>query len=271
MPKRRHDDYQDVLTTVVNDMIRYAVFRGHQKGNFRREHLKDLLDLRHTSMQFDQIVASANTTLQKVYGLRIDTILEAKKAKQYVVVDDLSPQSRARMGDLWQTNSTMRKPTNDRYYWLPSETASNAPLSNYQLVKLGLLTLTVLLVVTAENNLGQDSLRKSLGRFGMPTLENQSVSSLNSDTSSVISEFVKKGYLVDTKQDNEVYYKLGWRAIHEFPPKTLFELFVTTANNNSREFANTVCKTIVTAFGDACEFTNPHHSHAPARDPNVAG
>lgn len=258
MPKRKHDDFEQSSLTIINDMVRFAVLRGVQQGSFRRDHIKDLVDLRRSSYLFDQLIDETNIVLRDVYSLEIQPVQSNNKTKSYTVVETLPKSVKTGLGQVWQRNSQIHgKPFDDKFYFLPKTVKSRAPLCNRELVKMGVLTMVVLLVVLSENNLKQIVLRRELEKFGLPKLENQKVSSINTDTLSLLNDFVKRGYLVEETHDKDVWYKLGWRAIQEYPLKVLPELITRVANDNSSSFADTVSTTIIRAFGDACENSRP--------------
>ena len=255
MPKRRHPEHDGSSLKVVNDMVRFAVLRGVQQGSFRRDHLKNVIDIRHGPYTFDQLIDESNIILKEVYGLKINTV-QSNNKKTYVVLETLPEEIQFSMGQLWQKHTKIHgKPYNDKLYFIPKSLKSKAPLYNQELVKTGVLTMVIFLVVLSENNLKQSVLRRQLANFGMPKLDTQKISSINTDTSSLLNDFVKRGYLVEVTHDKDIWYKLGWRAIQEYPFKVLLELMVRVANDESQSFIDAVSTTIIQSY--ACEFSRP--------------
>ncbi|CAN3372554.1 hypothetical protein DIURU_004951 [Diutina rugosa] len=255
MPKRRLPEHGGSLSKAVNDMVRFAVLRGVQQGSFRRDHLKNVIDFRHSPYTFDQLIDESNITLKEVYGLKI-SIVQSNNKKTYVVLETLPEEIQFSMGQLWQKHTKIHgKPYNDKLYFIPKSLKSKAPLYNQELVKTGVLTMVIFLVVSSENNLKQSVLRRQLANFGMSKLDTQKISSINTDTSSLLNDFVKRGYLVEVTHDKDMWYKLGWRAIQEYPFKVLLELMVRVANDESQSFIDAVSTTIIQSY--ACEFSRP--------------
>lgn len=238
----RHDSpvelqEENEVQIIEGNIIRFILSKELKSQLIRREHLSQFYSKRR--LNHDAVFPRIQRTLQEIYGLTL-TPVRAKesqkggknvKSKQaWILTTFLSSASKEVLGDLWLKRCTFpadnhRGPLENAFF-LPRYEKSPSIMSATDLLKSGILSLILVLIIISENHLSETELERQLHLFGINTSSDYRNSSYNLTTTELLSEFVKKDYLVKETSaalgSDHVEYSLGPRTVIEFPPLSVY-------------------------------------------------
>lgn len=259
--------YAEVEPSLAQQVVRVVLIRGFSHLPIRRDHIVAHVNL--SGVNFDKLLTAVRAVLEEVYGLTLQAIGE--NSKVYRVVDNLSQLTKERLNQLWLSEAMVRgKHLQDNQFFLPQARATRGLGSNHELVKMGVLTLVMMLVVALENRLRDQELIRYLQQIGISPKETQYNTSLGCNLLELITEFVKREYLVkesviaNNNNPDEVY-SMGRRGKEEFPRATMHDLLKSLQGNATPNagFAEKAEETLGRVYGtDACD-NAPHNKASP--------
>ncbi|KAK6454972.1 MAGE family-domain-containing protein [Scheffersomyces xylosifermentans] len=232
----------------VDQVVRLVLGR-ELKGNFiRREHIAGVVNVKKFGL--DSLITETKKTLENVYGLtlvevpvvkkrddkkpgRVQKASTTNKGKQpYAIVNCLAPQSRKILGELWLNPSNFEAQEPDVHsekYFIPKYKKTDAPLSNYELVKTGIMLYIISLIILSENYLHEVDIIRNLKKMGISENLNEKNSAINMNLQELLSELIRKEYIVKetakgaVESEDQHNYTLGRRSLVEFPPENVVE------------------------------------------------
>lgn len=241
------DGSKAVLRTILTRHTRYQTIR--------REHLSQALTVagfkQGKAGLIDNVIDTVKQDLNDIFGFQLMVVPEIKdnfnhqdgalkkkrkhnngkattsttKNAPMGLVSSLDEKAKSVLGKLYQKDVgkqvSNNRNTNDAQFYLPKYTKFDSPLSNQELIKSGITSLIVSLLITSENHSSEYDLIKVLKSFGIPDSLNHKIPNLSINLQEFLNELVKRDYIVKHVQDNVTEFSLGTRSFMEFSPSSV--------------------------------------------------
>ncbi|KAK6200186.1 MAGE family-domain-containing protein [Scheffersomyces amazonensis] len=263
------------LNEAVGQVIRIVLGRDVRDQFIRREHFAQAVNTNTRRFHLDTVIAEADNVLQEVYGLKLVEVPVIKKDKKssrslsqkitktkqpYMVVNCLSSESQQILGELWQKSSDFLVPnerdSSQHKFLIPKKEKTSTLLSNFELIRTGIMLYIVSFIILSENHLSEHDLIKLLKKRGIPESLSIKNSNINMNSVEIINDLTKREYLLKdikkgaTESENIIDYSLGRRSLIEFTPQCVFEYFkVLFGDKFDSTTAERIVVTIHRAYG----------------------
>ncbi|KAG7195909.1 uncharacterized protein KQ657_002294 [Scheffersomyces spartinae] len=236
---------------IVIDALRFVLARESSDHSIRRSHIGKFSG-RNRIYTIDGLIEAINQQLKRIFGLQL--VETGSGTGQYIVLKHLDDVSNEILGDLWQQEVNQSLENELVFKLVGTESKTTTPLTNPELIKTGVFTLVICLLVVSENNLQESELLSKLQLFGISNNLNDRNQVLNMNYKELIIDMIRKQYL--SKRANTVHgttntsetYTLGSRALMEIPSDKMLLLVKTIYGDKFPDVEEKVVKTIGRAY-----------------------
>lgn len=274
MPKRprtTEDEYEEAEPIPTEDetvsrreatgrIIRMVLGRELRQQSIRREHISQAsASTRRAS--YEQLFNTVQAEMEQVYGMKLveassvlgdssaldasrdttptDGVSQSFKSKSkqpMVVTSTLTPASKSVLSRLWTKRRLLPAETEQQAF-IPKRTRGIAPLLHVDLLKTGMATFVIVLLIVGNNHLTERDLWRELGRMGLPDSLNIKNSNTGMSKAEFVNDLVKREYIQKcvynpgkktarsgASAELLLSFTLGRRALTEFGPDSTYAL-----------------------------------------------
>lgn len=225
---------ETVLKAVRNIIMKSSTDKGIRKLN--------LTSITRGSVLND-IINSANYSLRHTFGLHLEESSDVKG--KYYLKSSLTLKEKDILNKLWPNTQSVQQKNgrniDSEEYFISKFQHDQLPSDNYELVKTGILSIILAVIIIENNHISKYEITKILKNFGVASDLNKINSNTNTNLESLITEFERKEYIkkesignkttngvmANVQDDHYIYYNIGDKALAEFTPESFYRLIKT--------------------------------------------
>lgn len=240
MPKRLHSDSEDddydanfaqkndssVRSTTLASLCRVLLSRQAKFLKTRREHLLAVFHKDSSKIALKDYIQELDIELRDSLGLRVE-----QNGTDYQLLSSLDDKSRTVLHKLLQDDTTSDLQATESLASqrrIPSKKRKPIVANTFENSMGSIQLIVILILVLSKNRITESDLLDALTSFGLPNRLNLDVPVFHMPSLGIIAEMTRRDYLErsvgggnSARDNSNVDYSLGKRAVREFSPETI--------------------------------------------------